>query len=251
MRKEIHFFGLKRSGNHAVINWLLKNSISKKPVHINNVYDLVEIPPKVILPISVQSKVSDKTDLLILSYEDVSLTSIINIPLFSPSNNLLKDSERHNILLLRDATNFIASRMRILKSIEDAQVTNPIQKVTMEKVVDLWISYAKEYIGETNYIPNKVLINFDNWFSNKQYRDNLISRLFHSGVNSDLGINEVLPNGRGSSFDGLSYNGMAQEMDVLNRWKYYESNYVFIKLTSNKELMTLNKKVFGISKNSI
>lgn len=246
MNKVIHFFGLKRSGNHAILNWLQKNSELKNIKHFNNVYDLAENPPKIIHPIKIKSNIDSNTNLLIISYEDVNLGDLQNIPAFQANIKYIDNSERINILLLRDAYNFIASRMKMLESIKMANVTNPIQKISMEKVTSLWKSYAKEYLGITNYLSNTILINYDEWFSKKNYRNELILKIFQENDNKDIGINDVPENGRGSSFDGLNYNGKAQEMNVLERRKFYKEDSKYIKYTSDEELAHLNNEVFRL-----
>ena len=52
---------------------------------------------------------------------------------------------------------------------------------------------------------------------------------------------------RGSSFDIMQYDGKAQEMKVLNRWKEYTNNNVeFVNvLKMNEELRSLAVKIFG------
>ena len=40
------------------------------------------------------------------------------------------------------------------------------------------------------------------------------------------GLNDVL---QGSSFDSVDFDGKAQKMDVLNRWKFYEDDPKFKK----------------------
>lgn len=38
-------------------------------------------------------------------------------------------------------------------------------------MIDLWIDYAKEYLGETNYLKhNKICINYNQWFADVEYQ---------------------------------------------------------------------------------
>lgn len=52
MNSIIHFFGLKRSGNHAILNWVLKNAFkqSDEVLFRNCVYSPYSHPPKIIYP---------------------------------------------------------------------------------------------------------------------------------------------------------------------------------------------------------
>lgn len=66
---------------------------------------------------------------------------------------------------------------------------------------------------------NFYTIYFDEWFINKDYRIKITNDLKLNF--NDKGLNDVYSNGR-SSFDEFRYDGKAQKMDVLNRWKKYK-----------------------------
>jgi len=108
----------------------------------------------------------------------------------------------------------------------------------------LWKSYAKEYLGKTNYLgENKIVINYNLWFSSKNYRNNIEKKL---GLEpNDKKINEVLDIGRGSSFDGIKFNGKANKMKVLERWKLLADNAFYKTVLKDKELIKLSNKIFG------
>jgi hypothetical protein len=68
----IHFFGIRRSGNHGVIHWLsegLKGNSERSVMHVNNVADGSPRPER--QPAYIRSKVRFlHPDFVILSYED-------------------------------------------------------------------------------------------------------------------------------------------------------------------------------------
>lgn len=55
---------------------------------------------------------------------------------------------------------------------------------------DLWIDYAKEFLQETNYLPNnKVCVNYNLWVSDVNYRREVANRLNLDFT--DAGFDEV------------------------------------------------------------
>src|SRR6056297_908003 len=64
----------------------------------------------------------------------------------------------------------------------------------------------------------RISINYDKWVKDRQYRNLLAKRIGWDNEN-ELGRNVVSGHGSGSSFDGTSYNGKAEEMNTLDRWK--------------------------------
>ena len=52
--------------------------------------------------------------------------------------------------------------------------------------------------------------------------------------------------GRGSSFDDLTYNGKAQEMDVLQRWSSLKDDDEFCDLFRGRDdILYLSEQIFG------
>ncbi len=62
---------------------------------------------------------------------------------------------------------------------------------------------------------------------------------------TDAGLNRISPKGRGSSFDGMDYQSLAQEMGVLNRWQKIRDTDIFEKLINDDELNELSNEIFG------
>ena len=114
----------------------------------------------------------------------------------------------------------------------------------MRNPVGLWLEHAKEFVGETSILRNKLLVDFNRWFSVPQYRQELahiVGRPF-----SDRALQHIPRNGGGSSFNGFTFDGRAQKMDVLDRWKMYRHEPRFHKLIEEPDVWRLTESIFGV-----
>lgn len=245
---EMRIVGLKRSGNHAITNWIIKQKTGKV-FYINDVgvnenpyrekYEsllrLQEYRGRQRWEPEVQGNFRLK-DCLIYSYEDYSLDRVTN-PVFERKHDLYfgKSGERYDLLILRDPFNCLASRIKSnMLSVKDKKKT----------FIDLWLDYAKEYLGETQYLKhNKIVINYNSWVDDLDYRRQIASQLKLEF--SDAGFDEVKHQGGGSSFDGMQFTGQANKMNVHNRWQQFTNDPLFKKLLNNEELLDYSAKIFG------
>ncbi|MDJ0556303.1 MAG: hypothetical protein QNJ68_18070 [Microcoleaceae cyanobacterium MO_207.B10] len=156
-------------------------------------------------------------------------------------------------LIIRDPFNLFASRLNHRLKLEQnnldlgkATYGNNFLSVRSpnQTVADLWINYAKEYLGETNYLKhNKICINYNQWFVDIEYRRNIAEKLQMEF--SDVGINKVAGQGSGSSFEGKEFDGKATSMDVLNRWQKFADDPKYRGLFSNPEICEYSERIFG------
>jgi hypothetical protein len=89
---------------------------------------------------------------------------------------------------------------------------------------EIWREYAEQVMGKKDYFNGSAIpLFYDLWFKSKDYRKLFIDRIKSftgwSMKFSDEVLNDVPRIGRGSSFDGMTYDGRAQEMAVHQRWK--------------------------------
>lgn len=256
---EIRIVGLRRSGNHAIINWLASH-YKGKVCFLNNVKPLMN--PFLSFDKSVLAfnknfyqdfNINDeregkfsKKDCLIYNYEDQPLKQIFHKKFEKNHQKFVGKSKRsYNVLILRDPYNLFASR--IFRSKDEEKAISEI------KVIKLWKNYAREYVGKTKYLgKNKIVINYNFWFSNENYRREIEKEL---GLKpNDTKIKEVINIGRGdskgSSFDGMKFNGKANKMKVLERWKSLIDNKFYRIILVDKELNRLSNKIFGKNQES-
>lgn len=252
---EIRFFGVKRSGNHAVIVWIAH--LWADPVYfINNVkhfedpfnapHDWRKTANTVDLRKDKISKERFSTEIrlrkkecLLLGYEDLDLTQLESRSLL-PQDAIGNSHIRYNCVLLRDHYNWLASR---IKNYENEG--SPYGYNRVKKDLDLWKQYAREFLGETAYLNDakKIAISYNEWFISDAYRQSLANAL--SREFSDRGLEIVPVIGRGSSFDKREYNNKAQGMKVLERWKTMESNEVFSMVYRDAEAVELSRRALG------
>ena len=240
-KKEIRFIGLRRSGNHAVINWIKKQEKgfvkflnNVKPQQSPYRFYYAHFPEEEFRR-EAWSNFSEK-DCLIYSYEDHEL-DYIAAQKFERKHDYYvgKTAKRYDVILLRDPFNLLASRLK--KGY--MTVKNPDRSV-----VDLWISYAREFLGETQHLTqNKIFINYNLWVSNVEYREQIATKLDLDF--SDVGFDHVGGYGGGSSFDGIAMRGKAASMNVANRWKHFYDNDEFRLLLNNEELLHYSELIFG------
>ena len=240
-QKEIRFIGLRRSGNHALISWI--KAQEKNCYFLNTI--LAGMSPFRQKHLHFPNKgFRDEAwgnfkpkECFIYSYEDHSLAQITK-PEYEKKHDLYigKTKTRYDVLLLRDPFNLIASRFK--KGYLDVRSPDI-------SLADMWIEYAREFVGETEYLThNKVVINYNQWFSDTNYRQAIADKLDIDF--SDAGINYVSSYGGGSSFEAQDLSGNAQDMKVLKRWEAFSDNSEFRALLNNKTLLHYSDKIFGI-----
>jgi hypothetical protein len=241
----IRVFALKRAGQHAIINWIAHHfdklvlfindvKINKDPFiyfnHRGNNEKNNKLPKYYInyKNEDLYSYKQIKNKILIINYEDVNLEK----DKFEEKYYGIIDNF-FNVLILRDPFNNFASRYK--RKNRDAK--------TLE-FINLWKDEAREFLGKTLYLKNKICISYNDWFKNKEYRKKISSSL--NLFFTDDGLEKILPvRCWGSSFDGRKYDGKAQQMDVLNRWKIFKDDKLYRKFFEDEEIWELSEKIFG------
>lgn len=285
---ELRVLGLQRSGNHAVIEWILEQHSGKKACFLNNVRH-GEHDPYVTArqsysygfgddrnPVAVRSA---PKHVLIYSYEDDHrqmqegrniLASVYDEGFERAREQYLgRSKHRLDIIILRDPFNFFASRLKKHDSlpgvVRDLDVTRSNWKVLATHVL----------AEDANPMGNTLFVNYNRWFSDKQYRRDLSARLL--GSFSDASLSAVSGFGGGSSFDSTDYSRLtwrailrkwrkafdpkaytrlrkqwsrvvapgAQNMKVLERWQELREDSTYRKIFADRELLELAQRLFG------
>jgi len=246
-KKEYRVVGLKRSGNHVIINWIIKQQPGTV-VFLNNVppfrnpYTSHSTDGKIIRRAPGQTLKKGElpacVDALIYSHEDCRLNYVASRFFEKNHDEFLGESEkRYDVLVLRDPFNLFASRLH-----RDGK-TMPSASRTMN-LAHFWIAYAREYLEKTNHLTNnKITINYNRWCIDQEYRRQLADLLELKF--SDNAVNEVPTYGRGSSFDGMTFQGKASEMKVLERWKILRNDNRYLGLFRDRLVVDLSEKIFG------
>lgn len=241
----ILLWGLKRSGNHAIINWLKPQA---RMLFFNNIIPIAPILLKkspLPDPVPYDEWVRERTTLvqrldnrlrgltILASIEDHELT-------LSPFRVLPDDTT--NIILLRDPGNFLASRIRKGFKIDHPAYPR-VNGAGMQRVVNLWKSYARECLSESSHLKNKLVVYFPRWFADRDYRRSISRSL---GLRySDAGFGVVSRHGGGSSFDRTEFDGAATNMRVLDRTRQVEGEEkaVLDELLQDSELLEYSERV--------
>lgn len=234
--RAIFLFGIRRSGNHAVIEWLKGHFDQNKVLFLNNAEPSLFYTTEHHLSVDTDKyrkiliEEHQHKTCLIVSYENC---NPLVYPLFHNSNIAYRTDA---LILLRDFPNTAGS---IARSARDQPAF--AYRFRIRDFPELWCIYAKFILsGAPGFSP----ILYNDWFKSSTIRSQLSETL---GLElSDLGLNRVSNFGQGSSFDGLTYDGNAQSMDVLNRWKTMIDDHLFqFLLLAEEEALPLNNRLFG------
>lgn len=213
---------LRRSGHHAVINWICRQHDHRVVFH-----NLCGIKNKKGSEIKIYGDGSLPVR-HIHNFENFDFNKIIQLCMIMPF--------AHLILVVREARNWIASCLKRRETARYEYEKDVFKELPQR--VELWKQHAKIAIDKSTWLT---VILFDRWFSDAEYRRSICKRL--DIPFTDAGLNEVVRFGSGSSFDARRYDGRAQEMDVLNRWKEFEDDPL-MKRIMRDELIELNKRLF-------
>jgi len=257
---EVQAFGLRRSGNHAVIAWIAQQY--KSPiVFLNNAHPFSDpftnylmgrvpnaVPHRKLDADEAEQLRAQQKELLLISYEDVAIRKLSRKEILPQKELWLGESGRsRRLLLLRDFYNWIASRVRLLEN--KGRITDDILDKT-DLSIRLWIMYAREFVGETKHLQSveTVPVRFDRWSDDEPYRLEILERL---GIAARNNTRSIVPKaGGGSSFDGTRFSGDAESMDLQSRWKYLETpeyRPLLERIARRREKIDeYNRQIFGM-----
>lgn len=255
-KNEFRFVGMSRSGNHAIINWVLDQLegeflflncaepkfnpfASARPLKLGGKNHLTNIE-NFNYKLETQGYFNTK-DYLLYSYEDCFLGGL-NHSGFKKNHNkwVGRSATQKDILILRDPFNLFASRIKsnLLKG-HHSHGAKPISILTLKRI---YKQHAKEFLRKKNNLKNLVPVNYNRWTKSEEYRKNLAFRL---GIEfTDNGFNQVSNVAGGSSFDGIKLSGQAHRMDLHNRWKNFAHDEEYWELFDG-ELVDLTFEIFG------
>jgi len=223
-------FSMRRGGQHGIINWLLKHWNDDEWRHFNN-----RRPGRAVG----RRKLDKNASVMLISFEDWDFRNLSCQPaeLFKESG--VDAVSNHMIFMHRDPFNMFASRSKIYKV--DSLHRASVQSNTKMTPVDVWKVYAREALGETCYLPDKIVVSYNQWFSCKAYRQS-VAEQFGLTLN-DRGMKDVTNWGQGSSFDKRKFDGKADQMQVMSRWCGFLNDDGFVK-AFDEEVLTMASRLY-------
>lgn len=250
--KEINLFGINRSGIHAITYWIIGHfedpvklrrvsnyNTNNKWTYYFNMDDKQILQEEKGQPIKKACTFLTHEDQPIKEYNKLYKDMKKRDAKFKDEMKIGSSKKNYTILLMRDPFNHFASIMK--KHIKKGKTGKDAPP--QAKIVKLWVQFAREALGETSYLPkDTVFINYNKWFLEEDYRKS-ISQLLDLEF-TDRWLNKVTKHGTGSSFDKVKYDGNAQEMDVLDRWKEFENDKQYRRIFTSK-ICRLSEKIFG------
>jgi len=245
---------LKRSGQHAVINWLCHQA--QNIVHFNHCYFERRHVRNFITPVNSRviyythgekhdSGIQDRLhmdallaeighyDNLLYSFED-----------YDVGNELLRKyiyTERPTVvLILRDPYNWLASTMR----------RKDCTREVLESKIGKYTRYLELALGVKSCLNHPVCtINYNKWAIDLEYRKNVCSLLgLAFSSTADRSTCEVPDFGGGSSFDGLESSSSRSRDGYFQRWQEFVTDPLYIELLNDNYLVKLAESYFQTGK---
>jgi hypothetical protein len=244
----VRIVGMARSGNHAIINWILEQLSGRwcflncaepstnpfqtaRPVADGEPVFRSSIPG-FDLAAERAGRLSPK-DVLLFSHEDTFLKIAFGHKATAIQEAAAGAAQRRiDVVILRDPYNLFASRRRL-----------SYQFVTDLTAVRIWKQHARAFLGENGFVgPEAVRISYNDWVRNRGYRRRIAGEL---GLRfTDSGIDRVARCAGGSSFDGTRYEGRATQMRLFDRWRRYADDPAFRALFDG-QMADLAERIFG------
>lgn len=204
--------GMKRSGNHALVCWLLpqvdavfvNNAIPVGPILRSVAVMPDPVPFEAWCTGNVGLKRSDGRN-LVVGLEDHEL----------PVTPFLEDGVHlRRLLILRRAEQMFSSRLRHAAHVDMRAFPRGNDHV-MQRVVSVWKQHARCFLGMENIYPDRIAISFEAWVTDRVYRGALCDAM--EVEFDDRAFGKVGRQGGGSSFDGMAFDGSGHRMNVLDR----------------------------------
>jgi len=231
MNRRISVYGLRRSGNHAIVEWLNKNlggspvqnKISSRFLHSGSscyLNSVTEYEYSSIFEVNYKFAMINFPN-VIATHEDC---------FTSYETRLTKGFPK--IVIIRDILNVVASRYKLLMKRHPDKVDNGNLCSINENIFQIWIE---------NVLSAKkkcMLVKFEEWVASRQYRDAISAKL--KVKNLDV-MGQMSFHGGGSSFGNLS--STPSLTDLNNRWKQVDIPSKFIRRIESQDIKSLRKQL--------
>lgn len=215
----IRVFGMRRSGNHALINWLMRNAPGnatflnncapgKCPADTARSMEIngTQLSLDEATVVEYSREISDG-GILIISYEDFMPEP--SDPNHAVTLGLTDDVDVVDIVLFRSFMNWSASLLKKLQGNDSHAMLDRlrIMIIAMDRYVEA-LELAQEAPGALRPI------NYDRWVSRADYRVQILRALGFDDIDNSLGA--VQRYGGGSSFQKSAK--AAEDLSPLDRW---------------------------------
>jgi hypothetical protein len=275
---EWRVYGLRRSGNHAILSWAI-DGYPGSVVHLNNIRKFNANPYRSFGQVAVKGIsfwnckpqlfeglkyvikrhiLKRQEDVALFMHKDskVNIDYIIN---FTPKTCLILSYENYRlddecfIELESNHDLYVGQSQNLLDILILRDPFNLFASLlksgrmradNREYIVDLYKQYAREFLGDTQLLKHqKVCINYNKWFTDSAYRSDVAKKLGFS--TSKQAYTKVPGIGGGSSFSGQDFNNKGDNMQVLERWKSYITDPFYRDSLNDIELRQLSDQIFG------
>lgn len=231
--------GMKRSGNHAIVNWLVPQLGCEFFNNLIPVGDILRGHPWP-QPIPFESWRRKQSGLarqagtsVLATLEDHELSVLpftaIDVPVC-------------RLLVLRHPEQLFSSRLRKAFNV-DMPAYPRTNDVVLQRAVGIWKQHARCYLGGDVGYPDRIAILFDAWVADAEYRAGIATAL--GAEFNDVGFGRVSEEGGGSSFDSTRFDGRGQLMNVADRVSSLASNELALlqEIFADAELQDLQRAV--------
>lgn len=270
----LQVFGIRRSGNHAIISWLVQ-AIGARVLHLNEVtspdpyrsfarahaygfsrYELYRRGLKLRGRGGINRHFVSHLFGRTVNEEKVSIGKLEpNMAVARKDALVLSyedwDLEHPKLELLLEATgNRIqpgvdGRRLMILRDpynlFASLMFSGRLVARNRDYYRRVWKQYAREYLGHTSHFGNAaVRISYNRWRASEEYRRDLCRTL---GIPETAEVFESVPStGGGSSFQGVAHT--AAELQTEKRWEQLQDDPHYRALFDD-ELRELSERIFG------
>lgn len=259
----IHHTGLRRSGTHAVAEWIIRhldgltglaNSVQSVPLRTFKSTHVFRDGVSVTDDLRAEVKRADSSgfdsypkDHVMLTYEDfytkMSIEDWLEATL-EPSDVIQEHGDIVRAITIRSFWNMAASRIRMGERAAGRSGS------WRDDAVEGWKALAR-YVLDNPGSPH--VVSYDRLVGERQraYRDDLRQRLglpWDNAQRADDGLSIVAfkdYGGVGSSFDMYEYKEDAENMRTEDRWHGYLEHPIFVELRRDPELHDLSLAIFG------
>lgn len=216
MTKIVFFYGLRRSGNHGILNLIIKEYPNY--VHINDTilsFDKYENNKNIDITLrnSDNKYVGFKEcDLLIISMEN-------QIPDFNEINKFNEIEDIHIFILLRNPVNNLESAWTIYSD-----------KEKVKEIRNLWLIYADLFINNNDDKINYII--YEKFYNDEKYRINILAKVNINYNNVKKFLDES--NGHAKSSFQKDKKKYSKNKSVDLKINLYNDNKNFKNLISNE-----------------